>query len=57
MKEQYRKLFKGFGYAFAGIWNTMRTERNFRIHLTCIGYMLGFLLPTGRCCCWRAPWC
>ena len=56
MKEQYKKLFQGFGYALAGIWNTMRSERNFRIHLTCIGYMLGFLLLTDWFVLTRTDW-
>ncbi len=56
MKEQYKKLFKSFGYAFAGVWNTLRTERNFRIHLTCIGYMLGFLLLTDWFTLSRTDW-
>ena len=56
MKEQYKKLFKGFGYAFEGVWNTLRTERNFRIHLTCIGYMLGFLLLTDWFTLTRTDW-
>ena len=34
----------------------MRTERNFRIHLTCIGYMLGFLLLTDWFVVSRAEW-
>ena len=56
MNEQYKKLFQGFGYALAGIWNTMRSERNFRIHLTCIGYMLGFLLLTDWFVLTRTDW-
>lgn len=42
--ENYKKLFMGFFYAFRGIFSTLKTERNMRIHLTCVIYMLGFLL-------------
>ena len=42
--ENYKKLFKGFFYAFRGIFATIKSERNMRIHLTCVTYMLGFLL-------------
>ncbi|MCR4594131.1 MAG: diacylglycerol kinase family protein [Clostridiales bacterium] len=38
------KLFKGFGYAFYGIWTAIKNERNFRIHLVCMAYMYFFLL-------------
>ena len=37
-------LLKSFGYAFAGIVSTLRTERNMRIHLTVMAYMFGYLL-------------
>lgn len=42
--DNYIKLFKSFFYAFSGIVSTIKTERNMRIHLTCVIYMLGFLL-------------
>ena len=38
------KLFKGFGYAFYGIYTAIKNERNFRIHLVCMAYMYFFLL-------------
>ena len=41
--EQYKKLFRSFTYAFAGIFRTIKNERNLRIHLTCLVYMFGFL--------------
>ena len=52
----YIKLFKSFGYAFQGVWTVIRAERNFRIHLTCIGYMLGFLLLTDWFVLSRTDW-
>lgn len=54
--KHYIKLFKAFGYAFQGIWTVLRDERNFRIHLTCICYMLGFLLLTDWFVLSRADW-
>ncbi len=37
-------LVKSFGYAFQGIFRTIRTERNMRIHLVVSLYMYGYLL-------------
>lgn len=37
-------LFKSFGYAFRGIFQALKYERNMRIHLTCVAYMYSFLL-------------
>lgn len=37
-------LFKSFGYAFRGIYQALKYERNMRIHLTCVAYMYSFLL-------------
>jgi diacylglycerol kinase len=31
-----KKLIKGFGYAFRGIWQGIRTERNLRIHICAV---------------------
>lgn len=42
--ENYVKLFKSFYYAFCGIIRTVKTERNMRIHLTCVVYMFSFLV-------------
>ncbi len=36
-------LFKSFGYAFQGIFTTIKTERNMRIHISCFVYMFFFL--------------
>lgn len=38
-----KALWKSFGYAFAGIARTIRTERNMRIHLTFMVYMFTYL--------------
>ncbi len=37
-------LLKSFVYAFKGLWWMVRNERNFRIHISCLGYMFFFLL-------------
>ena len=44
--EQYIRLFKSFTYAFAGIFRTIRNERNLRIHITCLTYMFSILCFT-----------
>ncbi len=44
--EQYIKLFKSFTYAFSGIFRTIKSERNLRIHITCLIYMFSILLST-----------
>lgn len=41
--EHYKKLFKSFVYAFKGVFNTIKTERNMRIHITCLIYMFSIL--------------
>lgn len=38
-----KALLKSFGYAFCGIAQTLRTERNMRIHTVVMLYMFGFL--------------
>ncbi len=44
--DNYKKLFKSFFYAFCGVFSTIRTERNMRIHLTCVVYMFSILAFT-----------
>jgi len=39
-----KALFKSFKYAFCGIANTIKTERNMRIHLVVGTYMFSYLL-------------
>ncbi len=41
--DKYKKLFKSFYYAFRGVFSTIKTERNMRIHLTCVAYMFSIL--------------
>lgn len=36
-------LIKSFGYAFSGIFEALRYERNMRIHFVCMIYMYSFL--------------
>lgn len=37
-----RAFLRGFGYAWAGVWAAVRTERNFRFHLCAAVYVLWF---------------
>lgn len=37
-------LLRSFLYAFRGLWFAIENERNMRIHLCCLGYMMFFLL-------------
>ena len=39
-----RGLIRSFGYAFRGIFYTLKHERNMRIHFVCMIYMYSFLL-------------
>lgn len=55
--DNYIKLFKSFFYAFSGIVSTIKTERNMRIHLTCVIYMLGFLLLGDFFVLTKGDWC
>ena len=54
--ESYKKLFLSFFYAFRGVFATVKTERNLRIHLVCLTYMLGFLLGTDWFVLSRGDW-
>ena len=40
-----KSLMKSFVYAFNGIKNAVLTERNFRIHMTAIFFVLYFAVP------------
>lgn len=42
MNQEIRKLRQSFGYAISGLRACMRTERNFRIHLTAAVYVSVF---------------
>lgn len=54
--EHYKKLFKSFVYAFSGIFNTIKNERNLRIHITCMVYMFSILSLTDWFVLSRAEW-
>lgn len=32
-QSEFAKFIAGFGYAFAGLWYALRTQRNVRVHL------------------------
>lgn len=36
MIEMFKGIFRSFGYAFQGVFRTLREERNFRIHLVAV---------------------
>ena len=36
MIEMFKAIFRSFGYAFCGLFRTVREERNFRIHLVAV---------------------
>ena len=38
-----KSLLRSFRYAWRGVTRTVRTERNFRIHIVCMIYMYAFL--------------
>lgn len=38
-----KSLIKSFGYAFRGIYQALKYERNMRIHFVCMIYMYSFL--------------
>jgi diacylglycerol kinase len=45
-KREWAKFIAGFGYAFSGLWYTLRTQRNARIHLgiAILAIILGIFL-------------
>ena len=54
--EHYNKLFMSFVYAFRGIFRTIANERNLRIHITCVVYMVSILLFTDWFTLSRTDW-
>jgi diacylglycerol kinase len=54
--EHYKKLFMSFVYAFKGIFRTIANERNLRIHITCVVYMVSILLSTDWFTLSRTDW-
>lgn len=55
--QHYIKLFKSFFFAFRGIVTTIASERNMRIHITCVIYMFSILLSTDWFVLSRGDWC
>ena len=41
-KEKAGGLFKSFGHALAGLFSVIKTERNFRIHICMMLYVIAF---------------
>ena len=54
--EHYKKLFMSFVYAFNGIFRTIKNERNLRVHLTCVIYMVSILSLTDWFVLSRTDW-
>ena len=44
MNREIRKLWQSFACAFRGVWSCLRTERNFRIHITAAVYVSLFAI-------------
>lgn len=42
MMQEFKKLIKSFAFAFCGLKFCVQNERNFRIHLVAIAYILCF---------------
>ncbi len=42
MIGMFKALFRSFGYAFKGLFRTVKDERNFRIHLTAVFFVTWF---------------
>jgi diacylglycerol kinase len=45
-KSKWAKFVRGFGYAFSGLWYTLRTQRNMRVHVSIalLAVLVGLLL-------------
>ncbi len=45
-KSEWAKFIRGFSYAFSGLWYTIRTQRNMRVHMGVglLAIVLGILL-------------
>lgn len=56
MKEEFIKLAYSFKYAFSGLFYTIRTERNMRIHLMFMTYMFSILKFTDWFQLTRSEW-
>ena len=46
LKSEWAKFIAGFGYAFNGLWYTLHTQRNARIHVSIatLAILLGIVL-------------
>ena len=46
LKGEWAKFIAGFGYAFSGLWYTLRTQRNARVHvfMAILAMLLGIVL-------------
>ncbi len=42
MISMFSAIFRSFGYAFRGIWRTLKGERNFRIHIVAVVFVTWF---------------
>ena len=56
MVKDLKALIRSFKYAFEGIFSTIRSERNMRIHIVCMVYMYSFLAFTDWFVLSRADW-
>ena len=54
--DHYKKLFMSFVYAIKGIFRTIANERNLRIHITCVVYMISILSLTDWFVLSRTDW-
>ena len=45
-KSEWRKFIASFGYAFSGLWYSLRTQRNARVHalIALLAVIMGLLL-------------
>lgn len=45
-RTEWTKFLAGFGFAFSGLWYTLRTQRNMRVHLSIglLALLVGLLL-------------
>src|SRR5579875_2486653 len=45
-RSEWARFIASFGYAFSGLWYTLRTQRNMRVHLTIslLALLVGLLL-------------
>ena len=54
--KDFKALLRSFGYAFEGIFSTIVSERNMRIHIVCMIYMYSFLTLTDWFVLSRGDW-